>query len=499
MPSFLLFKQTEKWWHFSWNDIVKRAVKLEEREMKKPLQKWMVVVTVLLGTFTVILNNSSLNPAIPRFMEIFQADAVSASWIITIFMLATGMTLPVTGYLSERFGKKQVYLTGLGMFVIVSFLGSFAWSLSSIIFFRGLQGVAGGLMMPLSMALIFEVFPKNERGLATGIWGIAIMMAPTIGPTIGGMVIEFGSWHWLFFMNIPTGLLGFALGLRFLTSTKTNRTLPFDTIGFVTVTAGLGSLLYAFGRITTLTDLASLFNVSLLVIGILLLIMFVRYEVRQEEPLLRLTIFKVPTYRNSIIVASVQAAGLFSGIFFIPLLVQTVYGYGPIVTGLVFLPSALFTGIFMTVAGRILDRKGPKGVVTTGLILTGTTTLMLGMLSLDSPLWVIFILMMVRGMGLGISNMPATTAGLNAISDNLVAQGSAINNVMRRVSSSIAIVIASIYFEVRRTQLFVAGQSLEAGSLQAINEGFLIIGVLVLLTIPAGLKLQKPKMSISEQ
>lgn len=466
--------------------------------MKKPSQKWMVVVTVLLGTFTVILNNSSLNPAIPRFMEIFQADAVSVSWIITIFMLTTGMTLPLTGYLGDRFGKKQVYLTGLGMFVVVSFLGSFSWSLGSVIFFRSLQGIAGGLMMPLSMALIFEVFPKNERGLATGIWGIAVMMAPTIGPTIGGTVIEFGSWHWLFLMNIPTGLLGFLLGLRFLTSTKNNTSLRFDTIGFVTVTAGLGSLLYALGRITTLADLASIFNLSLLAFGVILLIVFVRYELRQEEPLLKLTIFKVPTYRHSIIVASVQAVGLFSGVFLIPLLVQTVYGYGPVVTGLVFLPSALFTGIFMTVAGRILDRKGPKGVVTTGLMLTGATTLMLGMLSPDSPLWLIFVLMMMRGMGLGLSNMPATTAGLNAISDSLISQGSAINNVMRRVSSSLAIVIASIYFEVRRTQLFLVGQSIEESSLQAINEGFFMIGVIVLLTIPAGLKLKKPKASTSQ-
>ncbi len=461
--------------------------------MKAPSQKWMVVVTVLLGTFTVILNNSSLNPAIPRFMEIFQADAVAASWIITIFMLTTGMTLPLTGYLGERFGKKQVYLTGLGMFIIASLMGSFAWSLSSIIFFRSLQGIAGGLMMPLSMALIFDEFPKNERGLATGIWGIAAMMAPTIGPTIGGLVIEFGSWHWLFLMNIPTGLLGFLLGLRFLSSTKSNASLRFDAVGFITVTAGLGSLLYALGRISTLADLASTVNLSLLAAGAVLLVAFVFYELRQPEPLLQLTIFKAPTYRYSIAIASVQSIGLFSGILLIPLLVQMVYGYGPITTGLVFLPSALFTGIFMTVAGRILDRKGPKGVITAGLIITGISTLMLGMLSLDSPLWVIFILMMLRGMGLGLSNMPATTAGLNAIPDHLVSQGSAMNNVMRRVSSSLAIVIASIYFEVRRAHLFAAGMSTELSSLQALNEGFLMIGILVLLMIPAGLKMQKPR------
>ncbi|PWA06332.1 MFS transporter [Pueribacillus theae] len=461
--------------------------------MKRMSTKWLVVVTVLLGTFTVILNNSSLNPAIPYFMELFHADAVSVSWIITIFMIAMGMTMPLTGYLGERFGKKRVYLLGLAMFILVSLCGSFSWNLSSVIFFRGLQGVAGGLMMPLSMALIFEVFGKNERGMATGVWGIAVMMAPTIGPTIGGTVIEFGSWHWLFLMNIPTGILGLLLGIRFLKSTKRDPTLRFDRFGFVTVTIGIGALLLALGRISNLQDLTSPVNLSLLILGLSLIVIFVRYELKVEKPLLNLKIFKVPTYSISIIVSSVQAMGLFAGMFMIPLLIQSVYGYSTIVTGLVFLPSALFTGIFMTIAGRMLDRNGPKGIVTTGLIITGATTILLSMLKLDSPLAIIFILMMMRGMGLGLSNMPATTAGLNAIPDRLVSQGSAVNNVMRRVSSSLAIVLISVYFEVRRTQLFATGQSMEAGNLQAINEGFLVFGILTILTIPAGLMLRKPK------
>lgn len=459
--------------------------------MQKLSTKWMVVITVLLGTFTVVLNNSLLNPAIPKFMEIFAADAVRVSWIMTIFMLTTGMTLPVTGYLADRFGKKQVYLTGLGLFVITSFFGSFAWSLNSIIFFRAVQGIAGGLMMPLSMALIFDVFPKNERGLATGVWGIASMMAPTIGPTIGGLIIELGSWQWLFLMNLPTGLLCFLLGLKFLTSTKSDRSIRFDFIGFLTITTGLGCLLFGLGQIVTLQDLLSLFNLLLLASGVLLIVAFIFYELRQEEPLLKLTVFKNSTYRRSVSISSVQTMSLFSGVFLIPILVQTVYGYSPIVTGLIFLPSGLFMGICVTVAGRILDRRGAKGVVTAGLIITGLTSLLLGMLSLESSLWVIFVLMALRGIGLGLSNMPATTAGLNAISDALVAQGAAINNVMRRLSASLIIVMVSIFFEVRRAHLFAQGQSIELGSLQAMNEVFVVLGLIVLLMIPVGLKLKK--------
>lgn len=459
--------------------------------MQKLPKKWLVVITVLLGTFTVILNNSLLNPALPKFMEIFDADAVSVSWIMTIFMLMTGMTLPVTGYLADRFGKKQVYLTGLGLFVVMSFFGSFSWNLSSIIFFRAMQGIAGGLMMPLSMALIFDAFPKNERGFATGVWGIASMMAPTIGPTIGGFIIELGSWQWLFFMNLPTGLLCFLLGLKFLSSTKSDRSRRFDLIGFLTITAGLGCLLFGLGQIAALEDLLSVPNLSLVMIGVLLIVIFVFYELRQKEPLLKLTVFTNSTYRNSVSISSVQTMSLFSGVFLVPILIQNVYGYSPIVTGLIFLPSGLFMGICVTVAGRILDKRGAKGVVTTGLIITGLTSFLLGMLTLESSLWIIFMLMALRGIGLGLSNMPATTAGLNAISDNLVAQGSAINNVVRRISASLVIVMISIYYEVRRAHLFLHGQSTEAGSLQAINELFILLGLIVLLMIPIGLKLKK--------
>lgn len=459
--------------------------------MQKLPKKWLVVITVLLGTFTVILNNSLLNPALPKFMEIFDADAVSVSWIMTIFMLMTGMTLPVTGYLADRFGKKQVYLTGLGLFVVMSFFGSFSWNLSSIIFFRAMQGIAGGLMMPLSMALIFDAFPKNERGFATGVWGIASMMAPTIGPTIGGFIIELGSWQWLFFMNLPTGLLCFLLGLKFLSSTKSDRSRRFDLIGFLTITAGLGCLLFGLGQIAALEDLLSVLNLSLVMIGVLLIVIFVFYELRQKEPLLKLTVFTNSTYRNSVSISSVQTMSLFSGVFLVPILIQNVYGYSPIVTGLIFLPSGLFMGICVTVAGRILDKRGAKGVVTTGLIITGLTSFLLGMLTLESSLWIIFMLMALRGIGLGLSNMPATTAGLNAISDNLVAQGSAINNVVRRISASLVIVMISIYYEVRRAHLFLHGQSTEAGSLQAINELFILLGLIVLLMIPIGLKLKK--------
>ncbi|AET60659.1 ErmB/QacA family multidrug efflux protein [Paenibacillus terrae HPL-003] len=455
-------------------------------------EQWKVVITVMLGTFTVLLNNSSLNPAIPSFIRVFNTNAATASWLITIFLITMGMTMPLTGYLADRFGKKKVYLSGLALFVTGSLFGSLSWGLITVILCRGLQGVAGGMMIPLSLALIFEAFPKEERGKVTGIWGIAIMAAPMLGPTVGGIVLSLSSWQVLFLINVPTGLLGLLMGIRYLTAAHSNPSRTFDSSGFITVTLGVGFILFALGRTTTVADLIAPLHILLFLAGAVLLVLFVRMELVKEQPLLNVHIFKIPTYSLSVIVASVQAIAMFGSIFLVPMLVQNVYGFDAMMTGLVFLPSAICTGWFVTIAGKQLDRKGPKGMIGTGLIITCAATAMLGMLQMNSPLWMIFILMMLRGIGLGLSNMPATTAGLNAIPDELVAQGSAMNNVMRRLTSSLGMVVISIYFEVRKAQLLMGGYSVETGTLQAIREGFIGMSILILLTIPATFFLNTP-------
>lgn len=455
-------------------------------------EKWLVVITVLLGTFTIILNNSMLNPAVPHFMQVFEADAVATGWVITIFMVTMGMVMPLTGYLGDKFGKKQLYMSGLTLFLAGSVLGSLSWDLQSLIFFRGLQGIGGGVMMPLSMALIFEVFPKNERGLATGVWGIAAMMAPTIGPTLGGVIIEMGSWQWLFLSNIPTGLLGLIFSMLYLKQTGRVSDIRFDKLGFISVTVGVGSILFALGRVSSLNHLLDPLNWGFISLGVVSLILFIKIENRTEQPLLDLSIFKVPAYTYSVWVAMISSISLFGGIFLLPLLIQQVYGYGAIMTGLTFLPAALLTGVFMTVGGRLLDKQGPSLIVTAGLIIVAVGTAILGFIGMDTAIWVIFLLNALRGIGMGLSTMPATTSGMNAIPEKFISRGSAMNNVLRQMSSALGIVFVSIYFEVRRGQVMAAnGMSLEEASLTAITEGFLIMAVLAFLSVPAGILLGK--------
>ncbi|MDV2581637.1 DHA2 family efflux MFS transporter permease subunit [Alkalibacillus haloalkaliphilus] len=459
--------------------------------MSKLPNKWLVVLSVLFGTFTVILNNSMLNPVLPEFMHIFDSDAVGVSWILTIFMIAMGMTMPLTGYLGDRFGKKTIYIVGVLLFTFASILGAMSQTLSMIIIARAIQGIAGGLMMPNAMALIFNAFPKNERGFAVGTYGISVMIAPAIGPTVGGVIAESFNWIFLFLVNLPFALLSLFFSIKYLKPTPSNPSIRFDYIGFIMVTLGVGSVLYVLGQGRELEALVSLNNALLLVVGIILIIVFVKYELRKEQPLLNLRVFKIKTYRYSIFVTSASSIGLFSGLFLIPYMIQEAFELGMIATGLIFLPSALMSGLFMNIGGKLLDKKGPRVVIPTGLAILSGASLAFGFIELTTAFWVIVVIYIVHGAGLGFGNMPATTAGMNKIPEHLVAQGSAMNNLIRQFASSLGIVFFSVYYELRRGHMILLDEyTVQEATLQAINEAFIIAAVIIALAIPAALKMK---------
>ncbi|WP_326938298.1 MFS transporter [Alkalihalobacillus alcalophilus] len=242
-----------------------------------------------------------------------------------------------------------------------------------------------------------------------------------------------------------------------------------------------------------MADLTHPTNLILLIVGIIWMYLFVKVEKQVQQPLLDLSLFRIPVYTYSILLTTISSIGLFAGIFLIPLLIQQAFGLSAIVTGLVFLPSALFTGIFMTVGGRILDKKGAKGVITSGLLVLAVGTLVMGFMSIETSLAFIIFWMAIRGIGNGLSSMPSTTTGMNAVPDRLVSRGSALNNVARQMSSAFAVVFISIFYEVRRGQIMTSSStfSLEQASVQAINEAFIFVGILTFLTIPIGYMLEK--------
>nr|WP_274388886.1 DHA2 family efflux MFS transporter permease subunit [Pseudomonas chlororaphis] len=435
----------------------------------------------MLGTMTVSLNNSSLNPALPAFMQAFAIGPLMATWIVAAFMTSMGMTMPLTSFLSQRLGRRRLYLWGVALFIGGSLLGALADSIALVIAARVVQGIASGLMIPLSLAIIFAVYAKDERGRVTGLWGAAVMLAPAVGPLCGSLLLEWFSWRSLFLMNVPIGVVALLMGLAVLPASEPAERKPFDLAGYLLIASGIGLLMIAISRLHHAAALANPMNLGMLLVALLCLVAFVRLELRREAPLLNLRIFALRGYRLSVIIAVVQSVGMFECLVLLPLLVQTVLGYSAIWTGLALLCTAVFASLFGRMGGSALDRHGPRRVVSIGLLLTGLSTLALGLLPANAAIGLVFALMMLRGAGLGLSYMPVTTAGLNALPEPMVTQGAAMNNISRRLVSSLGIVIASLWLEFR---LIDGGVQAQAGMSSAISEVFVATGLLILLALP---------------
>lgn len=447
------------------------------------IPSWLVLFSVLLGTVTVSLNNSSLNPAVPMFMGVFSVGPLIATWIVAGFMMAMGLTMPLTGYLGNRFGKRRLYLLGLGLFLCGSSLGATAQTIYWVIVARLVQGIAGGLMIPLSLPLIFSVYSKGERGRITGIWGTVVMLAPAVGPFVGGVALEFASWQVLFLMNIPIGICAFIVALIGLPSTakETLEKHSFDLKGFVSASFAIGATMMWLNLLTN-ENVPVAVVWGLPISAICAFGYFIKVEKNCLKPLLDLSVFSHSCYRISIAIATVQSIGMFVSLILIPLQLQSVMGYGPIWTGAALLCTAVSASIFVNLGGRWLDWHGPRLTVITGLIITGLATITLGQSDASTPLWALFALMVIRGVGLGLSYMPVTTAGLNAIPEELLTQGAAMNNISRRVVSSGGVVAVSVYLEWRR-------QGFEFPETEAINDVFIATGILIVALLPLAMQL----------
>jgi EmrB/QacA subfamily drug resistance transporter len=401
---------------------------------------WTTLTVVVIGTFMAILDSSIVNIAIPKMMAIFQVSVDKSRWIITSYTLTIGAVIPLTGYLTDRFGSKKIYILALFIFTIGSFLCSMSWSISAMIFFRVVQGLGGGMLMPVSMAILFQVVPVEKRGFALGIWGIAAMAAPTIGPTLSGYIIDYLDWRIIFTINIPIGFVGIILSSILLRESPKHKGKQFDIIGFISSTLAMVFLLYLLGEGADL-DWNKISNVLLLVVGLFSLVIFVINELMHPEPLLDLRLLKIFPFTLSIIISSVLNMSMFGVIFLIPLYLQSLAGYTPMQTGIIMLPSALAAGVFMALGGRLFDKFGAKPLLVPGTLLLIFATYSLSQISLDMPVRMIVYLLVIRSMALGFTAMPASTAGMNCVPKHQIARATALSNTFRQISVSMSVTI----------------------------------------------------------
>jgi EmrB/QacA subfamily drug resistance transporter len=413
----------------------------QQTELQKHQENfWPALIAIIFGAFMAILSNTLVNVALPSLMNDFNTDLTTVQWVLTGFMLASGSIIPVTGYLGDRFSNKRVYLLSLAGFTLFSALCALSLSISTLIIFRVLQGLFGGMVMPLSMAIVYQIVPLEKRGLALGVWGIAAMAAPAIGPTLSGWIIQHASWRWLFLVNVPVGIIALFVGIRLLPYYRLNKPQTLDMFGLITAVFSSFCFLLAFSEGQT-WGWESIPIVGLLFFAVISLLLFIWRELSIDDPLLDLRIFKKFRFTISVLTSSLITVGLFSGMFLTPVFLQNIQQAQPIDVGLILLPAALIMALFMPVSGFLFDRIGARFLVPIGIFFLVYGTYHMSKLTIDTPHSYITFWMAVRNIGISLSMMPATTAGMNAVPVALAGRASSINNWIRQVLASFSIAI----------------------------------------------------------
>ncbi|OAL85145.1 RND transporter [Acinetobacter sp. SFD] len=467
--------------------------KSDSRSVSAPIlaQHW-VMLSVMLGTGTVSLNNSSFNPAIPQLMQDFQLTEAAVSWVVVIFLLTMSLSLLLTGFLSQRFGQRRVYLAALSIFMLSSVCGAFAADFERVLAIRALQGFSSGLMIPLSLGIIFSATPQQQRGAATGLWGAMIMLTLACGPMLGALMLVGFSWQALFLLNVPLALVALAIGWLYLPKQPVTQRLKFDWPGFGLLAVAIVALLLGLSTIKQLADFSQASFWWLLGLSAFSGCGFIWFSRKKTSTIIAWPLFQSREFNYSLIISIVHTVGLFISLLLIPLLVQNTLHLSPIWTGVLLMSSALTTSLCSKRAGKYLDQHGAKQLISFGLLLTAIAFVGLGLAASLSGM-LLMLCMIIHGLGFGLSYMPATTAGLNHLPDpELVTQGAAVNNLFRRLCSAVAVVLAALYLQIR-TQHFLPNHELPLAQLYAIRELFFFCAGMTLLGLPYAWKFQHPK------
>lgn len=396
---------------------------------------------VLTGTFMVILDTTIVNVALPVLGRDLQGDE-GIEWVVTGYLLAVGVSQLATGWISDRFGKKATYTWSLGLFALGSLLAALAPSMGALISFRVLQGAGGGAMMPVGLAMLYEVFPPHRRGAALGIWGIAAMAAPAVGPVAGGWIATSVSWRWVFAVNVPIGAVGVVMAIRLLRDIGFREHRVLDWKSLLTAASGLVMLLVAFDRAPGWGWLSTPL-LGLMGGGVGMLALFVRRELASGEPLLEMRMFAVPTFSVTIGIVWLITVAQFARLVFVPIELQTVHGMTPWEAGLLLAPAAAGTAATMPLGGRLTDRIGARIPVTIGAAMIAAAVWLLGSVTPATPHSRILVYLLIQGAGTGFSLMPNTVAAMNTLPARWVSRASAIRSLNRQIAGSLGVAALS--------------------------------------------------------
>ncbi|MGE3325742.1 MAG: DHA2 family efflux MFS transporter permease subunit [Acidimicrobiia bacterium] len=408
---------------------------------------WLPMTVILVGTLMVLLDTTIVNVALPAIAEDLDASR-GIEWVVIAYLVTVCVSQPAAGWLADRFGRKRVYQVGLVAFTAASLAAALAPNLGILVACRALQGIGGGALGPVGMTVVFDLFPREQHGKAIGVWGLAAMAAPAIGPTLGGWLVDTVSWHWLFLINLPMGIIATVLGIKLLPEMPLRPSRRFDVIGFFTGGAGVALTVLGLSEGNS-WGWGTAKTIGVLGIGVATLVMFVYHELHTESPLIELRMFSHPVFALTFIVSFMVTASQYARLVFIPLALEGLRGYSATRVGLLLGPAAIGTAIGMTSGGRISDRIGSRIPIMVGVAIMIPPVLLLSQLHLDSSLFYIGSLLTLQGFGMGLTAAPTVVAAMGTLPSAMIAQGSAMRSVFQQLSGAMAVAGFTTVYDLR--------------------------------------------------
>ncbi|WP_040207366.1 DHA2 family efflux MFS transporter permease subunit [Neobacillus jeddahensis] len=409
---------------------------MSENTSVKNKSPFGMIAILFIGAFVAILNETLLNVALPSIMKEFEVNATAVQWLSTGYMLINGILIPASAFFIQRFTDKKLFITAMSLFTIGTFLASVAPAFSVLLAARMIQASGSAIMMPLLMNVMLTAFPVEKRGAAMGTFGLVMITAPAIGPTLSGWLIEHYSWRMLFDIVLPIAVLTLIISIFKLKNVTPQRDIKLDFISLLLSSVGFGGLLYGFSSAGD-KGWDSPLVYGTIIIGAIALLTFILRQLRMDEPMLEFRIYKYPMFALSSAISIVISIAMFSAMILMPIYVQTLRGISPMDSGLLMLPGAIVMGIMSPITGKLFDKYGARTLAVIGLAITVATSYFFSKIAMDTAYSTLVILYTFRMFGMSMVMMPVMTNGLNQLPAKNNPHGTAMNNTLQQVSGAI--------------------------------------------------------------
>lgn len=463
-----------------------------------------MIIILFIGAFTAFLNNTLLNIALPTIMVEFEVSPSQVQWVTTSYMLVNGILIPASAFLIQRFTNRSIFLWAMFLFSLGTFIAMISPSFWILVLGRMLQASGSAMMMPLLMNVILIAFPIERRGTAMGFFGLVMFVAPAIGPTLSGWVIEHYTWRTLFGLILPFSILAFIYALFKLKNLTPNRKIQLDVLSIILSSVGFGGLLYGFSSVGDY-GWSAISVYSTITIGVIALVVFVLRQMKMEEPMLDFRIYQYPMFALSSVISVTISASMFSGMILTPLYVQTIREFSPIESGLLMLPGAALMGIMSPITGRLFDKYGAKILSIIGLSILVYFTYLLSNLTMEDSYIYLMTVYTVRMFGMSLVMMPVMTNGLNELPMKSNPHGTAMNNTLQQVSGAMGTAVLLTLMTTKTSKVggdlaiqaangeLTTKYSLEhLAMLEGVNYSFFISTILGVIALLLALFIKRP-------